>query len=136
MNKISSRIVEYPGQPQHTDVLYYIDGELKSVTVRCMFKNGVVFTFDLYIDDNEVLLRDVLYNNGVSVASEVILNSNIDDLEWNSLSDFICSKQFKDILYIYFKHIKTKYITILIPKDYDSNRYIALEGIEDDGSVK
>ena len=130
MNKTISRIVEYP---KHTDVLFYIDGELKSVTVRYVFKNGVILTFDLYIDDKEVLLKDVLYKNGISIANEVILTTQIDDLGYNNLFEFVRSKEFKDILYIYFKHIKTKHVTILSPA---CTKYIKLEGIEDNGSVK
>lgn len=132
MNKTVSRIVEYP---EHIDVLFYIDDELKSITVRYMFKNGVIFTFDLYIDTKEVLLKDIMHNNSIVPAIEDILDSNIDDLGYDSIDKFVESKQFKDILYIYFKHIKTKYITILSPYELVLKN-ITLEGIEDNGSVK
>lgn len=132
MNKTVSRIVEYP---EHIDVLFYIDDELKSITVRYMFKNGVIFTFDLYIDTKEVLLKDIMHNNSIAPAIEDVLDSNIDDLGYDSIDKFVESKQFKDILYIYFKHIKTKYITILSPYELVLKN-ITLEGIEDNGSVK
>lgn len=132
MNKTVSRIVEYP---EHIDVLFYIDDELKSITVRYMFKNGVIFTFDLYIDTKEVLLKDIMHNNSIVPAIEDVLDSNIDDLGYDSIDKFVESKQFKDILYIYFKHIKTKYITILSPYELVLKN-ITLEGIEDNGSVK
>ena len=132
MNKTVSRIVEYP---EHIDVLFYIDDELKSITVRYMFKNGVIFTFDLYIDTKEVLLKDIMHNNSITPAIEDVLDSNIDDLGYDSIDKFVESKQFKDILYIYFKHIKTKHITILSPYELVLKN-ITLEGIEDNGSVK
>lgn len=132
MNKTVSRIVEYP---EHIDVLFYIDDELKSITVRYMFKNGVIFTFDLYIDTKEVLLKDIMHNNSIVPAIEDVLDSNIDDLGYDSIDKFVESKQFKDILHIYFKHIKTKYITILSPYELVLKN-ITLEGIEDNGSVK
>ena len=132
MNKTVSRIVEYP---EHIDVLFYIDDELKSITVRYMFKNGVIFTFDLYIDTKEVLLKDIMHNNSIVPAIEDVLDSNIDDLGYDSIDKFVESKQFKDILYIYFKHIKTKYITILSRYELVLKN-ITLEGIEDNGSVK
>ena len=132
MNKTVSRIVEYP---EHIDVLFYIDDELKSITVRYMFKNGVIFTFDLYIDTKEVLLKDIMHNNSIVPAIEDVLDSNIDDLGYDSIDKFVESKQFKDILYIYFKHTKTKYITILSPYELVLKN-ITLEGIEDNGSVK
>ena len=132
MNKTVSRIVEYP---DHTDVLFYINDELKSITVRYTFKNGVIFTFDLYIDTKEVLLKDIMHNNSIVPAIEDVLDSNIDDLGYDSIDKFVESKQFKDILYIYFKHIKTKYITILSPYELVLKN-ITLEGIEDNGSVK
>ena len=132
MNKTVSRIVEYP---EHIDVLFYIDDELKSITVRYMFKNGVIFTFDLYIDTKEVLLKDIMHNNSIVPAIEDVLDSNIDDLGYDSIDKFVESKQFKDILYIYFEHIKTKYITILSPYELVLKN-ITLEGIEDNGSVK
>lgn len=132
MNKTVSRIVEYP---DHTDVLFYINDELKYITVRYTFKNGVIFTFDLYIDTKEVVLKYIMHNNSIVPAIGDVLDSNIDDLGYDSIYKFVKSKRFKYILYIYFKHIKTKYITILFPYEIVLKN-ITLEGIEDNGSVK
>lgn len=127
MNKTEYRIAEYPDQFEHTDLLFYIDDELKSITVKYTFKNGVIFTFDLYIDTKEVLLKDVMYNNSIVPAIEDVLFSHIDNLGYDSINEFVESKEFKDILRIYFKQIKTKYVTILSPYEIIV-RNITLEG--------
>lgn len=127
MNKTVSRIVEYPDHPEHTDVLFYIDDELKSVTVRYIFKNGVIFTFDLYMDSEEILLKDILHNNSIVPATEDMLDSHMDDLGYDCINKFVESKEFKDILRIYLKQIKTKYVTILSPYEMII-RNITLEG--------